>query len=133
MKIKGWQIQLGGWGTIVWLASFQIMRYLNENGYVTEVKAVVGYTMGFITALAGYLFWEVSHGRWESILGAERGFNRVVSAVPLLFLLLFGLFGFINGIFNSMPWHYNLSFALAGVVVIQGLIPIINHLDGTKH
>lgn len=132
MKIKGWQIQLGGWGTILWIASFQIMQFLNDQGYASEAKAVVGYTLGFITAFAGYLFWEIWHGRWESIFGSERGFNRIISAVPLLLILLFGLFGFANSIFNSMTWHYNLTFALAGIVVAQGLIPIINHIDGTK-
>ncbi|MCK7460211.1 hypothetical protein [Idiomarina aminovorans] len=130
--MKDWQVQLGGWGTIIWLASFQIMQFLNESGYTTEVKAVVGYTLGFITAFSGYLFWEIWHGRWESILGQERGLMRIISAIPLLFLLLFGLFGFINGIFNSMPWYYNLPFALASIVVAQGVIPILNHLDGTK-
>jgi ABC-type amino acid transport system permease subunit len=130
--MKNWQIQLGGWGTIFWLASFQIMQYLNQNGYATEAKVVVGYTLGFITAFSGYLFWEIWHGRWESLLGQERGIMRIFSAMPLLFLLLFGLFGFLNGIFNSMPWYYNLPFAIAGIVVAQGLIPIINHLDGTR-
>lgn len=130
--MKGWQIQLGGWGTILWLASFQIMQYLNQNGHTTEVKAVVGYSLGFITAFSGYLFWEIWHGRWESILGDDRGLMRIISSIPLLFLLLFGLFGFLNGIFNTMPWHYNLPFAFAGIVVAQGVIPIINHIDGTK-
>ncbi|WP_092123151.1 hypothetical protein [Desulfonatronum thiosulfatophilum] len=67
--MKTWQIQIGSWGTILWLASFQILDYANTHGYDVVSKTFVGYTLGFITAFVGYLFWEVIHGRWKSILG----------------------------------------------------------------
>lgn len=130
--MKQWQIQIGGWGTILWLASFQALEYSNAHGYQITSKTIIGYIIGFVTAFVGYLFWEVIHGRWETLLGKERGFMRIISAIPLLFLFLFGAFGFFNAIFNSTPWFYNISFAIAGIVVGQGLIPIINHIDGTK-
>ncbi len=31
--MKTWQTQIGGWGSIVWLASFQFMEYANKHGY----------------------------------------------------------------------------------------------------
>lgn len=131
INIKTWQTQISGWGSIVWLASFQFMEYANKHGYHEVSNGIFGYILGFVTAFAGYLFWEVIHGRWKSILGEDRGFMRIVSAMPLLGLCILGALGFINAIFNSMPWFYNISFAVAGIVVTQGLVPIINHIDGT--
>lgn len=127
--MNGWQVQLGVWGTILWLASFQIFGYLDDAGYSLSAKAVSGYVLGFVTAFSAYLFWEIIHGRWVRLLGPVRGWMSVLSAIPLVLLLLLGAIGFFNSIFNNMSWHYNVTFMIAGVVVSQGLIPIINYLD----
>lgn len=130
--MKNWQIQLGGWGGVLWLGSFQIMEYANSHGNEVAAKTIVGYTLGFITTFSGYLFWEVIHGRWETFLGNDRGLMRILSSIPLLVIFVIGMIGFLNAIFNSMPWFYNFSFAVAGIVVGQGLVPVINHIDGTQ-
>jgi len=83
--------------------------------------------MGFVERL--HLFWEVAHGRWESILGNSRGITRIMSLIPLFVLFSYGLFGFLNGIFNSMPWYYNMTFAISSIAVAQGFMPLINYLD----
>lgn len=131
--MKAWQVQLGGWGSIAWLGSFHLMELAKDKGFDQSATTLAGYALGFVTAFVSYLFWEVIHGGWGAILGEERGLLRIVSSIPLLFLALLGLLAFLNGIFNnSMPWFYNLSFAFAGIIVAQGLVPIINEIDGRK-
>lgn len=130
--MKSWQVQLGGWGSIMWASVFFNAEYIREKGWDTAYQMANGYIIGFITAFVGYLFWEVIHGRWKNILGNERGFWRYFSAAPLFALTVVGLLGFLSSLVGSFPWQYNLSFFFAGVVVAQGLVPIINEIDGGK-
>lgn len=130
--MKTWQIQLGGWGSILWAIVIFNIEHIRNAGWLTTYQVSGGYMLGFITAFVGYLFWEIVHGRWHTIFGNERGFWRIFSAIPLLVLTVIGVLSFIAGLVGSQPWHYNLSFVLAGVVVSQGLVPIINEIDGKK-
>jgi hypothetical protein len=128
--MKIWQIHLGIWGFILWMASFQVFGYLNDEGLKDLSLSVSGYTIGFVTAFVGFLFWEILHGKWGTIFGDERGIFRIFSAISFLVLFLFGIFGFLNSIFNTLPWFYNLTFVFGGIVVGQGVVPIIKDLDG---
>ena len=127
--LRSWQIHLGVLGTLLWLVAFPLLDYSNKHDYYILSKTVVGFTLGCVTAFAGYLFWEIIHGRWERILGAERGAMRILSSIPLLLIALFSSLTFLNGIFNSMPWYYKLSYAFASIFVLQGAIPIINVIE----
>lgn len=85
--------------------------------------------MGFITVLAGHLFWgRIMQGRWNELLGEGR-VSRVISAVPLIVIFTYGAIGFCIGVFNSNPWYYSLAFAIGGLVVNQGLIPLVDYFD----
>jgi hypothetical protein len=128
--MKTWQIHLGIWGSILWMASFQIFEYFNNQGQQEISRAISGYTIGFVTAFVGYLFWEITHGKWEVVFGDDRGISKALSAFSFFVLFLIGAFGFLNSIFNTLPWFYNITFALAGIVVAQGLIPLIKNLEG---
>ncbi|WP_040242863.1 hypothetical protein [Chromohalobacter japonicus] len=130
--MKNWQVQLGGWGSILWASVLFNAEIIREKGWDTAYQMASGYIIGFITAFVGYLFWEVIHGRWESVLGNERGFWRYFSAVPLFVLTVVGLLGFLSSLVGSFTWQYNISFFFAGVVIAQGLAPIINEIDGGR-
>lgn len=126
--MKNWQLQLGFWGGITWLSLMFNSEQIIPHGE-PYTKCLGGYTIGFITAFCGYMFWEVVHGRYKKIFGDNKGLFRIISLVPFLVMSVFGLFGFLNGIFNSMPWQYNIAFVVAGIVVSQGVIPTINYFD----
>jgi len=131
--MEKWRIYLGGWGIVLLLASFAIVEKLNFYNLKDASLVISGYVIGFYTTLAGYLFWEVLiAGRWARILGPTKGFARVIAALPLSGIFIYGLVGFLVGIFGSTPWFYNSSFALAGLAASQGFIPLINFIDGEK-
>lgn len=88
--------------------------------------------MGFITAFSAFIFWDIINGGFNRFLGNDRGVFRITTYFTLTVLFLLGLLGFINGIFNSMPWQYFLSFAVAGMIVNQFLIPVISYADQNR-
>ena len=129
-KAKNWQIQLGAWGFIAWMAIFfnleQINNHFNEQVYTTASA----YILGLLTAFAGYLFIEVIQGNAKKILGYERGIWQYLYAFAFFSLLAIGFLGFYANITGSFPWYYNLGFWFAGFVVAQGLVPLIKYHDG---
>ena len=129
--MKSWQAQLGFWGFIVWLSMmFNLEQIETFNPTLRTISG--GYVLGFITAISGFIFWEIIHGRFQRIVGPEKSLLSIISSLPLLLLVAFGLFGFINQIINNMPWVYNVAFVIAGIVVQQGVIPVINDMDGIQ-
>lgn len=132
MKIKKWQTFLAILGGILWMASFNLLELANEYGFFVASKSVAGYSIGFITAFSGFLAWEVFHGRWAKLFGDDSYIGRFLTIIPLIVLFGFGAIGFLNGIINSNPWYYNLTFAIACVVVNQALIPLLQFLDGNR-
>jgi hypothetical protein len=126
--MKNWQIQIGFWGGVIWMLLMFNLEHLSTMDEAIT-KSVTGYIMGFITVFSGHLFWEIVHGRYKRIFGEEKAIFRIISTVPLFLMAGFGLFGLVNGIFNSMPWQYNFSFVSSGIVVNQGVIPVINYID----
>lgn len=123
---------MGFWGSLVWLGAFQLGEYLMKINQKDLALTAFGYIMGFITVFAGHLFWgRIVQGRWNELLG-DGCINRSVSAITLVIVFAYGIFGLVNGIFNSNPWYYSLTFALGGLVVNQGLMPIIDTFDKGK-
>ncbi|EGQ7881862.1 hypothetical protein QTU67_003673 [Vibrio cholerae] len=129
-KIKNWQIQIGGWGFILWFATFKLSDFLKEKGFELFSHAISGYMIGFVTAFSAVLFWDIIHGRWKTIFGDDGFWGRVSVAIPLFVLTFVGFMGFYGTIVGSAPWQYNLGFAIAGIVFQQGTYPLIRMLDG---
>ncbi|RAJ92453.1 hypothetical protein [Aliidiomarina maris] len=129
-NIKDWQVHIGGWGFILWFATFGLSDFLKERGYDLISHVVAGYMIGFVTAFSAMLFWDIIHKRWTQIFGDESILGRVFSAIPLLVIAIVGFAGFLGSIFGSAPWQYNIGFVLAGIVFQQGTYPVIRMLDG---
>lgn len=132
-KLKSWQTHLGGWGSLIWITSFQINDLLDKHDLHVASLTVIGYTMGFITALAGHLLWGYAlKGRLKEII-ADNGKARWISAFSLFIISLYGAIGFLIGIFGSNPWYYSIAFAIGALVINQGVMPIIDDFDRKHH
>ncbi|WP_152034566.1 hypothetical protein [Paracidovorax avenae] len=127
--MKNWQVQLGFWGGIAWIGSFQAGDFLAKQGCMMASIIIFGYTMGFIAVFAGHIFWSrVVQGKWSELLG-DGWLTRILSAIPLSVIFSYGIMGFCIGVFHSNHWSYSLAFAFGGLVVNQGLMPLIDSLD----
>lgn len=126
--MKNWQVQVGFWGMLLWLGSFQLGEYFLKNDQSHFASAITGYITGFITVFAGHLFWSrIMKRRWDELLG--EGVFRYLSALLLFLIFAYGCFGFYNINFNTNTWYYCLTFAFGGFVINQGLMPIIDTFD----
>jgi hypothetical protein len=126
--LKDWQIQLAFWGGLLWLGAFSITDYAKSHQYHELSSVIAGYVMGFVTAFSGHLLWEIICGRGKKFLDSHP-VSRILSIIPLISLIAFGLIGFYGEIFGNTPWYYNISFFVAGFIVNNALIPVINHFD----
>lgn len=116
----------------MWLGSFQAGEFLQTSGYNDLAIAAYGYVMGCITVFSGHLFWgRVVQTRGNELLG-EGWFSRAVFAICLIVIFSMGLLGVYNSIFNASPRAYCMLFLVGGIVVNQGLMPIIEHFDGGR-
>lgn len=130
--MEKWQTHLGFWGSLLWLGSFPLGKFVHAYGNEQIAQAIYGYTIGYVTVFAGYLFWDhVVKGRWSELIG-DGWPSRTISGVCLGLILIMGLAGVCSSIFGTNPWYYSLLFALGGLVVNQGLKPIIDYLEGSR-
>ncbi|MBB4757788.1 hypothetical protein FHT15_002475 [Xanthomonas campestris] len=118
---------------MLWLGSFQLGEFAQARGNEQLALTIYGYTMGYVTVFAGHLFWDrVVQGRWAELLG-DGWLSRSFSAICLLGIFIMGLVGVYSTIFGTNPWYYLLCFAAGGIVVNQGLKPIMEHLERGNH
>lgn len=129
--MKAWQAQLGFFGGLFWIVSFQISDWLMKNHHDELAITLYGYIFGFITVFAGHMFWgRIVQKRWGELLG-KGFFDRLVSGVSLLIVFSLGLVG-VYSTFNSNPMSYTAAYIVGGIVVNQGLMAIINYMDGNN-
>ena len=129
--MKSWQAKLGFWGSLAWIGSFELGSLLQAAQHKDLALTVYGYTMGYMTVFAGHLFWgRVVQRRWSDLLG-EGWLSITFSAFCLIAIFGMGLLGVYNSVCNTSPWFYSLFFLIGGIVVNQGLMPVIDHFDGT--
>ncbi|WP_447400213.1 hypothetical protein [Vibrio harveyi] len=122
------QIHLAFWSAMLFLGSFELKEFFGAQG-MTDIDSLLGgYIVGYITIFAGFSLWEILAGRGRRFLD-NRPYWRVISAIPLILLILIGAAGFYKEIFGSTPWQYNIGFFIASFAVGRGLIPVINHID----
>lgn len=127
--MKTWQAQLGFFGSIIWLASFETTRWMLDHGYKSVSVGIDGYIMGVITALAGYAFYgRILQGRWNEFFGGGP-IDRFISGSSLLIVLALGFMGFFSINFRSNPIEYIIPFLIGCFVTNQGIVPIINEFD----
>lgn len=129
--MKVWQAQLGLWGSLLWIMSFQLIEIAEEHNYEKIAHVAFGYTMGFIMIFAGQLLWD-QHSR-DGILSElfeNNPLARYLFEFCLLLVALVALVQLFLTIFRDLPWYYNLSAMIGGLVVNQGVKPIIEHLEG---
>jgi hypothetical protein len=128
--LSNWQTKVGVWGFLIWLASFPLGGFLQKHDYQQLAFTAFGYSLGFLTVFAGHIFWGyIIKGRWSELMG-DGVCEKAISGFTLFIIFTFGLIGVLTGIFHSNPWSYSLTFAIGGFVVNQGLMPLMNHLDG---
>ncbi|MEI7411812.1 hypothetical protein [Pectobacterium aroidearum] len=129
IKPQKWKFWLAAFGTVIWFILLQSLQSLNNSNYFSIRDIASGYSLGFITAFSAFVFWDIVNGGFKRYIDKERGIFRITAYFTLVVLFSLGLLGFINGIFNSMPWQYFSSFAIACIIVNQCLIPVINYAD----
>lgn len=126
--MKNWQAQLGFFGILAWMASFQLSDWLMKNGHKDLAYGVYGYILGFITVFAGQIFWgRILQGKWDEYFGGGL-FVRAISAISLLIVFAMGCFG-VYTTFLANPVLYTVMYIIGGIVVNQGLMAIVGHFD----
>lgn len=130
--MKAWQAQVGFWGTILWLCTFEASKYANNHGWDNVGRCISGYMIGFATAYCGVLLKEILCGRWKRVFD-EHILLNIASIIPLASLSLIGIAGFLNGIFGNTQWQYNIAFFVSGLVVSQGLVPFVSYVDNCNY
>lgn len=116
-------------GTLAWLGSLQGVEYARQHGWVNVFSSLSGYILGFVTAFAGYLFWEIVQGRGSRILGEKR-ILKWISGIVLIPIFLVGFAGFVKGIWWTNNWIYGISAFIGVTVVTKCLIPFLEVLQG---
>jgi hypothetical protein len=127
-KVCGWQIYAALLGIIAWLALLQSIDYIRQYGWLKLYSSASGYVIGFITALAGWLFWEILQGRGKKFLDDQPAL-RWISIVQLCAIFIFGLAGFFKSIWGTNDWTFSLAYFIGATVVGKGLMPFLECLQ----
>jgi len=127
-RLPRWQLFLAIFGFIVWLALISSAEFIRQRGWAGAYQAVAGYSLGYIVAFSGVLFWEIAQGRGSRLLDPHP-FFRWFSYISLALIFLLGLASLIADIFGQTDWRYNIGSLLAGIAVGIGLFPAIEKYD----
>ena len=127
--MKDWVPPLFFWGGLLWLSTFNLSKLAVENGYSLVADALNGYMVGVITTFSGWIAWQIKQGNGYKFID-QNPFFKWPSILSLVFIFFIGFVGFLADIFGDTSWAFNITFALGGVYVSQGLVPFIRHSDG---
>ncbi|MDA8232711.1 MAG: hypothetical protein M0006_15380 [Magnetospirillum sp.] len=120
--IPAWQVRLAVVGTLVWLlilSGADAIRRLSMDWFH---NLAAGYTVGFITAFAGFVLWDMIKGNKYDYIDQDPAW-RWLSYFSLGIIFVFGFLGVIANI-HGRP-VYDVGVLMAGIVVNQGLLPAI--------
>jgi hypothetical protein len=130
-SIKSWQIYLGIIGSLLWFFILEILGYFQNSELFHFYNVISGYTIGFIVAFSGWIFWETLQGRGKKFI-VEGALNKWLISVPLLIIFFIGLLGFYKSIWGSSIWSYNLGSFMGGIALTFGLAPLLEVISAEK-
>lgn len=127
-KLKDWQIGVGVIGSALWLLALPGSEWLAKHQLDAAYKLNAGYVLGFLTAISGFIFWEIVFGRGKSFIDDHKIF-RYLSYVMLLVTLGLGLLALIAQIFGDTDWRFNIGALIGGLVVGLGVAPLVERYN----
>ena len=126
----GWlQYPIGGFGFLMWMASFQVTTLLRENGCQSLSDIGAGYVLGFATAFAGWVLRHLWKGRWSKFVDSHP-FWKWFSILSLAGIFLFGLTGALIDLFADTSNYFNVGFWVATFVMGSCFGPMIDKAEG---
>ncbi|WP_146094307.1 hypothetical protein [Xanthomonas arboricola] len=131
MALRSWQVKLAIFGTALWMLAMPLSDVLQKHHFPSLYKFNAGYVLGFITAFAGFIFWEFVHGRGSKYIDQHWLF-RWLSYCVLAIGALMSLLALIAEVFGDTDWRFNIGALLAGIVVGVGLLPTVEKLDSQR-
>lgn len=126
-KPHKWQAVVGAIGFLIWLISLQISEFLSSN-YPSVHTLIAGYSLGFITAFAGFAFRDLLLGKISRHIDNHPIF-RWFSYASISLVMLLGLLTLLSQIFGNTSGTFVLGSIIGGFVVTIGVIPSIEYLD----
>lgn len=131
MELHSWQIKLAIFGSALWMLAMPLSDVLQKHHLSSLYKFNAGYVLGFITAFAGFIFWEFVRGRGSRFIDQHWLFRWLSYSVLAIGALL-SLLALIAEVFGHTDWRFNIGALLAGIVVGVGLLPTVEKLDSQR-
>lgn len=128
-KPHKWQAVVGAIGFLTWLISLQISEFLSNN-YPSVHTLIAGYSLGFITAFAGFIFRDLLLGKISRHVDNHPVF-RWFSYATLALVMLLGLLTLLVQMLGNTSWAFILGSIVGGFVVTIGVIPSVEHLSNS--
>jgi hypothetical protein len=126
----GWlQYPIGGFGFLLWMASFQFTRWLREHGCQSLSDIGAGYVLGFATAFAGWVLVHLWKGRWSKFIDSH-SILKWFSILSLASIFLFGFAGTLIDLFANTSGYFNVGFWVSAFVMSSCFGPMIDEIEG---
>ncbi|MFK7642099.1 hypothetical protein ACI43T_06265 [Neisseria oralis] len=135
--MKRYQLFIAIPGAVLWIIFICNYKYFFDKFPGDWLKLIDGYVLGFIMTFFGGIFWEIIQGNIKTDWFKSRNKNKIIAAVSNLHTCIFfaicfaiaSLIFLINIFKDGLSWQYFISVSIAGIVVNQGILKIINQLE----